>query len=115
MIKFMFNNIKSGLVVLGLFLMVGILTLTFSFTTKTSTVPLIKTSQAWSYSPLATDPTDEENYTPFLGDINEFCQGEEDVCVVMATDRGDGYPDLTTNLLQQINKEITASDVYFKD
>jgi hypothetical protein len=34
MIKFMLNNIKSGLVVLGLFLMVGVLTLTSAFKSK---------------------------------------------------------------------------------
>lgn len=36
MIRIMMNNIKTGLVVLGLFLMVGVLTLTFAFTDSKS-------------------------------------------------------------------------------
>lgn len=69
----------------------------------------------WGLSSPSADPTDAENYVPFTGDPNELCAGEEEVCAVMAEDRGDGYPNLTPNLIQQINKQIPATDVHFRD
>lgn len=69
----------------------------------------------WGLSSPSADPTDAENYVPFTGDPNELCAGEEEVCAVMAEDRGDGYPNLTSNLIQQINKQIPATDVHFRD
>lgn len=75
----------------------------------------LTTPTAWVPTSSSVDPTKAESYIPFNGDPGEFCEGEEEVCALMAEDRGDGYPNLTSSLLQQINKEIPPTDVHFKD
>src|SRR5699024_5843166 len=70
---------------------------------------------AWELTSPTADPTLEDNYQPFTGNPEELCSGSNEVCAVMAEDRGDGHPELTQDLIEQINKERPAENVYFKD
>ncbi|MGN5955576.1 hypothetical protein ACP6L2_13270 [Sphingobacterium lactis] len=70
---------------------------------------------AWELTSPTADPTLEDSYQPFTGNPEELCTGSDEVCAVMAEDRGDGHPELTQDLIEQINKERPAEDVYFKD
>lgn len=70
---------------------------------------------AWELTSPTANPTLEDSYQLFTGNPEELCSGSEDVCAVMAEDRGDGLPLLTQDLKEQINKQKPAEDVYFKD
>lgn len=78
--------------------------------------PIKKVSPtAWELKTPTSNPLLETSYQPFTGNIEELCQGENEVCAVMAEDRGDGHPQLTQNLKDQINKDVEGDDVYFKN
>lgn len=70
---------------------------------------------AWELTSPTADPILEDSYQPFTGNPEELCTGSDEVCAVMAEDRGDGHPELTQDLIEQINKQRPAEDVYFKD
>ncbi|QIH31452.1 hypothetical protein [Sphingobacterium sp. DR205] len=74
-----------------------------------------KAITAWELTSPSANPTLETSYQPFTGNPEELCSGTEDVCAVMAEDRGDGHPQLTSSLINQINKQAPAEDVYFKN
>lgn len=70
---------------------------------------------AWELTSQTADPTLEDSYQPFTGNPEELCSGSNEVCAVIAEDRGDGHPELTQDLIEQIKKERPAEDVYFKN
>lgn len=111
--------VKASLFTLMLtFMAIGMIAIAGVMKGYRSQEPVINNKVAptpWELTDPTEDPTLPESYQPFAGDPSQLCEGENDVCAVMAEDRGDGHPNLTPDLISQIQKETEATDVFFKD
>jgi|GEM_PF-1477197 len=96
-------------------LLTGATVLAFKPAGETASARSKRVVQAWQYNASTSGPLEEENYSSFNGDPSQICNGSNEVCVVMAEDRGDGHPEITSSLAQQINKTAPATEVSFRD
>lgn len=96
----------------------------FAFTEKT--VQKKFTPVYWEFTPQApsTDPLDQENYTPFMGDPATFCDGDTRICVILATEdlSHPGFPSIlgepVESLIEQALQEggsIPEDGIYLRD